>query len=69
MRKVSLHAQERNNKREVYTWIKKDKFEELLKISEESDVPVATIARTAILEMLEKIKRRKRLGLSLDFKQ
>ncbi len=68
MKKASLHAKERNDKREVYTWIKKDKFEELLKISEESDVPIATIARTAILEMINKIKRRKRSGLSLDLK-
>jgi len=57
MRKASLHTKGRNDKCEIYTWIKKDKFEELVKIAEENDTPIATIARTAILEYMRKLKR------------
>jgi len=57
MKKASANAKTRNGKREIYTWIKENKFEELMKIAEEREMTIAAIAREAILEYMRKAKR------------
>ncbi len=61
MKKPSLEAKGRNDKREIYTWIKKDKYEELMNIAEKHGVPIATLARVAILEMIKKLNKKERI--------
>jgi len=61
MKKIRPDAKGRNGKREIYTWITEKKYLELANIAEAKGIPIATLARAAILEMIEKLKRKERI--------
>ncbi len=58
---MSTKPNSRENKREIYTWVDNDVYEKLVKIASNMGMPISTLARGAILEMVNKIGRKKKI--------
>jgi len=60
MRKPDKTKALRGDKKEVYTWLDLDKYEELYQIAERSGMTVSTLLRAAAYDMIRKLKRKER---------
>ncbi len=51
----------RDDKREVYTWITKDRYEKLENVAKRHDMPISTLVRMAVTEMVDKLNKGERI--------
>ncbi len=60
MRKPDKTKALRNGRKEVYTWLELNKYEELYQIAEKSGMTVSTLLRAAAYDLIRKMKRKER---------
>ncbi len=63
MRSTKQYKNTRADKKELYTWMNKDKYEELASIAADKGIPVASLVRAAVLDYIKRLKGNERIVL------